>query len=386
MTTAKCWSYCTGERGRNRVRAYEERSGSVLLVEFYERGADGIARRKRSSLGHRDRQRAKMQADEVAAAFGRGQSPVGAEITLETLFDNYLREVTPRKSPGKQKHDRASAEMFKRFCGAARKARTLNRRDWDRFIWERRGGTIAPRRAKSGRPVRDRQVEYDLRFLMSVLNWATRAGTHSGDPLLERNPLRGLPFPREENPARPVLKQAQYQALLEVAAPVNWRFALALVLTHETGHRIGAVRLLRWSDVDLDKGMVQWRAEHDKIGFAHSTPLTEAAMSALRSARRASGAIGDAWVFPSPRDAAQPCSRHLMRDWWERAIALAELKPSRRLGWHSLRRKFATELKAAPLKDLSYLGGWKDPKTILICYQQADEGTMREALATRRVI
>lgn len=386
MTTAKCWSYCTGERGRNRVRVYEERPGGVLLVEFYERGADGVVRRKRSSLGHRDGQRAKVQADEIAAAFGRGQPPVGTDITLETLFDNYLREVTPHKSLGKQKHDKASAEMYKRFFGANRRARTLNRRDWDRFIWERRGGMIAPRRAKPGRSVGDRQVEYDLRFLMSVLNWATRAGTHTGEPLLDRNPLHGLPFPREDNPARPVLKQIQYQALLDVADRLGWRFAVALVLTHETGHRIGAVRLLRWSDVELENGIVRWRAEHDKIGFAHSTPLTNVAANALRRALRESGSIGDAWVFPSPRDAREPCSRHLMRDWWERAAELAELKPRKRLGWHSLRRKFATELKAAPLKDLSYLGGWKDPKTILMCYQQADEGTMRQALATRRAI
>ncbi len=37
MTTAKRWCYSTGERGRNRVRAYEERPGGVILVEFYER-------------------------------------------------------------------------------------------------------------------------------------------------------------------------------------------------------------------------------------------------------------------------------------------------------------------------------------------------------------
>ncbi len=29
------------------------------------------------------------------------------------------------------------------------------------------------------------------------------------------------------------------------------------------------------------------------------------------------------------------------------------------------------------------LGGWKDPKTVIQCYQQADLGRMREALANR---
>jgi hypothetical protein len=45
----------------------------------------------------------------------------------------------------------------------------------------------------------------------------------------------------------------------------------------------------------------------------------------------------------------------------------------------SLRRKFATEMKATSLKDLCALGGWKDHDTILKCYQQPDAETMRGA-------
>jgi hypothetical protein len=30
------------------------------------------------------------------------------------------------------------------------------------------------------------------------------------------------------------------------------------------------------------------------------------------------------------------------------------------------------------------VGGWKNPDTVLTCYQTADEVTMREALASRR--
>ncbi len=52
-------------------------------------------------------------------------------------------------------------------------------------------------------------------------------------------------------------------------------------------------------------------------------------------------------------------------------------------GFHCFRRKFASELKDVPLKDLMALGGWKDPKTVIQCYQQADLGRMRDALANR---
>ena len=385
MTTAKRWSYKAGERGRNRVRAYEEKPGGFILVEFHELEADGT-RRKRVSLRHRDQERAKQQADDMAAAFGRSHPPDGGDITLGTLFDNYMREVTPGKSEGKQKHDAACAEMFLRYFGRDRKARTLNVRDWSRFIRERGEGRIAPRHKRHPGPVRQRQIAYDLSWLMAVLNWATRARDKAGKPLLDTNPLKGCRLPKEESPRRPVLKQAQYDALLAVAPAVDWRFELALVLTHETGHRIGAIRQLRWTDIDLDGLTVRWRAENDKLGFEHTTPLTDAAVDVLRRARRAHKAIGDAWLFPAPKDPDQPCSRHLMRNWWGKAQKLAGLQRTERLGWHSLRRKFATELRNAPLKDLCELGGWKDPNTILKCYQQADEAAMRTALAKRQAI
>ncbi len=36
------------------------------------------------------------------------------------------------------------------------------------------------------------------------------------------------------------------------------------------------------------------------------------------------------------------------------------------------------------LKDLSYLGGWKDPKTLLTCYQQPDAWRAPRAAASER--
>jgi integrase len=118
--------------------------------------------------------------------------------------------------------------------------------------------------------VRDRQIGYDLKFLLSVLNWATLSGDGFGAPLLERNPLKGLPVPKEENIRRPLINEAQYHALRKIASQVNINFELALVLGHETGHRIGAIRQLRWSDVDLREKRILWRAENDKIGMEHS--------------------------------------------------------------------------------------------------------------------
>lgn len=386
MSTTKGWSYKAGEKGLNRVRVYEDAKSGRILIEWYERGDEGTGavRRCARALGHSDRARAKRQAHEVAAALSAGAWSVHA-VTLAELFDNYLREMTPSKSRGKRQHDRASAEMFLRAFGSDREARTLNVRDWNRFIQERRAGRLQPAGRKRPTPVRDRQVAYDLRFLLAVLNWATLANDPRGRPLLERNPLRGLPLPREESPRRPLMSRERYEAMRAASAGVDWRFALALVLAFETGHRIGAIRQLLWADVDLADRWITWRADADKIGFEHRTPLSAGARCALREARVKAAAFGG-WVLPSPADPSRPCSRNIMRDWWNRAEELAGLPPIRGLGWHSLRRLFATEMKGLPLKDLTHLGGWKSAQTILACYQQPDERTMRSALERREAL
>ena len=163
-------------------------------------------------------------------------------------------------------------------------------------------------------------------------------------------------------------------------------FELALVLAHETGHRIGAIRQLRWSDVDLKEKRILWRAENDKIGMEHSPPLSAEAVRILEQSRRSRESIGDGWLFSSPEDPAKPCSRHLVRDWWRRAEKLAEVPRTARLGWHSLRRKFVNDMKAGtPMADLCDLGGWKSPLTVMTVYQQADQATMRNALSAREL-
>lgn len=380
MTQARNpWSFSTGERGRNRVRVFEHPETGTLFLEVREDG-----RRKRIALGHRDRELAKAKAEEVATAWRRAEKPIAPELTLETLFDNYVNEVTPRKSESSQGHDRRATALFLELWGRTRKVSTLSRRDWDAFIQWRMAGSDRRVGKVRGKPVRARVVTQNLKTLRAILNWATMAGDGRGGYLLERDPLKGLPFPKEMSTQRPILTDRQYRSMLKVSRQISPLFELALELTHETGHRIGSVRLLRWSDIDLAKRTARWRGENDKIGFEHVTPLTAKALKALKRAWKERPMIGEAWLFPAPGDASQPVSRHLMRDWWQRGEALAKLPRTPGLGWHSLRRQFATEMKETPLKDLCYLGGWKEPQTILKCYQRPDEATMREGLAQRR--
>ena len=88
-----------------------------------------------------------------------------------------------------------------------------------------------------------------------------------------------------------------------------------------------------WSDIDLEGRTIRWRAEHEKTGHEHRTPVTAQALDALEEARR---------------------------------------------------RKFASDLMNQPLKVLCELGGWKTAQTVLQCYQRADEDQLRKPLEDRR--
>ena len=369
-------SYGAGEWGRNRIRVFPDPKTGMYQIEWRENG-----RRLTRSLKHRDWRRAKRQADEFAAGFARQEPNGKAEpLTLGRLLDIYGEEVTPTKAETSQRSDRAATRMFLRFFGRGRSPASLSQRDWDRFIQARRAGRVGP----SGRPVSNRTIEHDLKFLIAVLNWAAKSRDERGKLLLASNPLRGLRAPTEKNPTRVVLSEEEYQALLGVSRQVDWRFHVALVLAHETGHRIGAIRQLRWSDICLESGVVRWRAEHEKTGYEHRTPVTDEAVVALEEARRMSAETGDTPVLPAPTVASKCAGRSLVRAWWYRAQTLAGLEPKRGRGWHSLRRKFASDLMDQPLKVLCELGGWKTAKTVLECYQRADEGQLRKALDARR--
>ena len=372
-------SYGAGEWGRNRVRVFPDPKTGLFQLEWREDG-----RRLTRSLGHREWVRAKRQADEFAAGFVgpdlNGKAQAGPKpVTLGGLLDIYGEEVTPTKGEGTRKYDRVALEMFGRFFGRDRKPATLSQRDWDRFIRARRAGRVGP----SGRSVSDRTIERDLRLLLAVLNWAARSRDEAGARLLDSNPLKGLRVPRDKNPTREVLSQAEYDALLRVSAEIDWRFRVALVLAHETGHRISAIRQLRWSDIDNEAGVIRWRAEHEKTGFEHRTPVTAEALAVLEEARKENRRIGDAPVLPAPRDPARSIGYAVARYWWGRAERLAGLERKRGRGWHSLRRKFASDLMDQPLKVLCELGGWRTAQTVLQCYQRADEERLKKALDER---
>ncbi len=369
-------SFFAGEkRGGNRVRLYPHPRDGVLFLEY----RDENGKRHNRSLRDSDWKRGKVAAEELATALRKNEEPRASELTLRELFDNYEREVTPRKSEQKQQHDRAARALFEACWGPMALVKELDRRDWDRFI-EERSGRLRPAGRDSVGGVRNRMIAYDLKFLMAACNWAEVVRV-KGRPMLERNPFRKFPVPAEASPRRPSISESEYQALCVAARGCGPEVELFLYLVHESGHRSDSVANLRWSDIDLVGRTVFWRK--DKMKHQHTTPLLPEHVEVIGRVKRQTGRIGDGWVFQSEREPEQPVGRNTVRHWWDRLEALANLPQVKGRGWHSLRRKFADENDELPLSQLMALGGWKSSKTVVEIYQSPSEEKLRVAMNRR---
>src|SRR6266850_3193361 len=85
-------------------------------------------------------------------------------------------------------------------------------------------------------------------------------------------------------------------------------------------------------------------------------------------------------VFPAPKNPTVACDRHLLDSLLRRAATLGKVKLEKGGLWHSLRRKWATERKGYPVKDVAAAGGWRDAETMLTSYQQVDAKTIKQVV------
>jgi integrase len=381
--------WATGHRGQNRVLLYASPRTGALTLEWFE-GSLGQWTRRYRSLGHTDRERGKREAEDLAEQLRhRGGIRTGGIVTLGALFDIYEGEVTPTKGKSSQSHERRAFRLFLRFWGRQRDAASMNIRDWNAYITARRSGNLAPR--DPGMPVRDRIIEQDLTLLMTVFNWATIASDSAGGYLLDRNPFRGFKRPREINVVRPMLAPGQYEALLEASRLIDPRLELALVLCNETGHRLNSVRQLEWRDVDLEQATVLWRTDSDKMKREHKTPLEDAAVAALKAERQRQLQLGRSladvrigYVFPAVQRPDRPLDRRVFYKRWKalRDRYGGALPP--RAGFHSLRRKFASEWSDAPTALVAAAGGWVNPEVVVKVYQRPSVEQLRARFAQVR--
>jgi integrase len=391
------WSYSAGTAPHT-VAVYEREAGGILYARAWDSKArNGKGSWKRVSLGHRDRAKAKRYATKQAAQLQSGEVIAApAKLTLAGVTALYLEHRTPRKSASQQAVDAREAEMWIRVLGADSDPYAITLRQWEAFIDARSSGAIDARgrTVPAGRrsPVRARTVEASCEWLRFLFNWAVRWRLEeTGRYLMSESPVRGYASPTEKNPRRVVASTEYFDSVRAAAEHVTMELNHGkqdrtpsylpeiLDIAEGTGRRITAILSLRFSDIIWERtrtaphGAILWPGETDKGGKEWVAPVTAAVRNALDRVLRARPGIGNAYLFPAMRKPSRPLSRSVASEWLQRAEELAGLPRVDGRGWHSLRRKWATERKHLPDVDVAAAGGWRSLQALKQSYQHADE-------------
>lgn len=349
-----------------------ERRGRRLYLRWWHKARQAWARR---SLGHNNLDLAREQAKTAAAdLLAQDEAAEAGVLTVGTLLARYHDQVGEHKA--RPAEDERRKELWEAFLGAERDVATLDHDLLDDFVRARRHGAVHAGERRFARHVSDTTVGADLIYLMSALNWATRA-REGRRPLLATNPLHGYPIPTTPMPRQPVATMDRFEKLGEVADQVDARLGAFLGLVESLGWRVSAVCALRAEDVDRKKrpeapwGRILKRGETDKEGVQMWVPLSAPARAALDALPATDG-----YLFPSPKAPERPWTRWHARDLAERAETLAKLEHLEGGLFHPFRRKWATERKHLPDADVMAAGGWRDPRSLKRSYQQTDPATL----------
>jgi integrase len=374
MATRKRWSRTVGTQRGNRIRIYQREASGNLQMAVWD---PEKKKYRQISLGHTDRERATRDAAEMVRLRDAGEWIDSRSLTLGILVARYLAENThARDGSLKTEHYRRGCERYAKYLlgwfGGDTPIIELTPERMAGYAAARRSGQI------NGRPVGATAVHQDIKLLKSMMKWATGV-YNNGHPLLDRNPLTGFATPKTRNPMRPLIEAETVEKLKAVADRVSPLLPLLMTLMDSTGRRLSSVLGLRWDDFNFEKRIITWRAELDKKRRPWLVPMPREAEQALLKFRAEHPVIGSALVFPMKNDPTRPVTRHLASDWLKRAYRYAGLERSKGGLWHPFRRKWATERKEYPVKDVAAAGGWEDIPTALM-YQQPDEATLRQVM------
>jgi integrase len=390
----RLWSFSVGEHGYT-VRVFEVYAGSNLYRSVWipatreEKSRGEKGREDRESLGHKDRECAILDAHQLIAHLrSMGNDLPQGEITLGALRARYVvSQAHAAKKERTRQEDERKLERVVEFLGPTLRAAALDQEKILRYVAARRDGDARLLHVRKRRPgatgpaVRDRAVEADLVALHTMLRWGCTVKNDRGLPLLAADPLKGVAFPKELNPRRPIVNEDDYEALVAVADRVHPILRPGLIVSNGTGRRLSAWRQLRWKNVHFDReqyGAIHWPGETDKNRIALFRPISPAVRDALL-ALRPPKPDPDAFVFPSPQDPTRPVSKRQFYEWMLRAYEEAGLEPEEGSMWHAVRRKWVTERKGYPLADIAAAGGWKDERS-LKAYMQEDPETVRKVV------
>ncbi|TMH32600.1 MAG: site-specific integrase [Betaproteobacteria bacterium] len=225
-------------------------------------------------------ERARARADEINAAFGRGDNPaearrVGrAEMTLNDLFAEYISRNGPHlRRPDKPKNN------YRLYLGhwGGRKLSTIKHHEVD--SWHKQ---LA--RGKSNVTANIALKLLHVMFNKAIHEWRIWTGD---------NPAHGIRKLREKSRERFLQPAEMPFFMMAVAAEPNSDLRDLIQLALLTGARRANLVSMRWDQLSLDDQL--WRIPETKNGTPQLLPLSPEATQVLRARGHANGCP---WVFP----------------------------------------------------------------------------------------
>jgi len=303
---------------RGGVRVLLERGGELVRVQWYD---DGIRRVKSWPNTREGRTEAKAWARGFAEARTLGPRPTTPRLTLRQLWERYFEAEFPHLRPKTQTNYREHWSRWELFLGRDFTADEARLGDVDHFraALERQDYALS-------------QIHKAIGVVKTVYNWGQRR------ELLGMNRLALYRFKvakdrRSEPPAE--YTHDERDAILQALRPdrhTQWRAWSAVTIAAYQGARMRAILHLQWTDLDLERGKIAWRARWDKTGRERMQPMTDGTRVALVVAQqwRERDAYKGPWVFYTPHRQRWNGADDERAAWTAQALWLALMKAERR--------------------------------------------------------
>lgn len=139
--------------------------------------------------------------------------------------------------------------------------------------------------AKTGKPMARNQVAHHIQTVKAVWAWAKHRKLLRDNPLHEYAVRKGRDYAPLEVPEYTPAEWGRILATFNYRDARQWRPWAAIALDGLLAPRSNALLKLEWDDVDLDRRVIRWRGELDKVGRTREQPLPRDAVKVLRICR-----------------------------------------------------------------------------------------------------
>ena len=322
------------------MRLYQRGERGTWWADFT---VPGRPRFKRSS-GTSDRRQAEEWAAEAQASewrqakLGERTSVTFGEATRDWLYKHghECRSIESIKGRLRWITARIADEPLERIT---------RRRLEELMDLKRREGVAPKKKGAPTKPVRPGTLNTYVAEVSKILNHARRQEWITHVPALRRYDM--------PTPAIRWVTRTQAERLIEELPAHLADMALFALMT---GIRESNLRLLRWEQIDLGRGLAWVEASDSKNKRPINVPLNQDALDVLRRRRH----DHSRYVFVYDGHPVVDCSTAA----WYKAVKRAGLHPLR---WHDLRHTWASwhVQQGTPLPVLQQLGGWSSYAMVL---------------------